>query len=228
MFRLVAVLILLLVTGCAANGGGDPAPGLRFEAWKAETDEYRLRPGDEIEVRLTYNPELNDRFVIAPDGTISLPLVGFVQVSGATPRQVQAYLTQLYSKELRRPDVAVIPRIFAPRRIYVGGEVQTPGVYDMAGDTGVLQAIVAAGGFRTTAADEEVVLIRRTPRNTPMMRRVDVRSIFEEGNLTEDVPLTSLDIVYVPRSGIAEAGVFVEQYIRNMLPFYPSVGYALN
>lgn len=228
MFRVCAVLILLVATACSGTRSLESSGLAQFEPWQTEATEYRLRPGDEIEIRHTYNAELNDRLLIAPDGTISLPLIGFVQVSGATPRQVQAYLTQLYAKELRRPDIAVIPRAFAPRRVFVGGEVGTPGVYDMPGEIGVLQAVVAAGGFTTGASESNVVLIRRTPRDTPMMRTVDVSSILDSGNVAEDVPLRSFDVVYVPRSGIAEVGLFVEQYIRNVLPVDPGISYTLN
>lgn len=228
MIRFLVLLMALLVTACGHRPPAEMQTPARFQPWDASLDEYRLRPGDELDIRLLHNPEFSDRVIVAPDGQISMPLAGFVQAAGRTPRELQAILQARFRHELRQPEVSVIPRTFAQQRVFVGGEVGTPGVYDLPARIGVLQAVITAGGFEPTAREDGVILIRRTPDNRAMMRLVDVEAILERGALDQDVPLRPFDIVYVPRSDIAEANLFVEQFIRNLLPIQPGIGYSLN
>lgn len=224
--------LLLAALLLAACGGPRLAPQValpdRFESWNAEAQEYRFRPGDELDVRLIHNPEFSDRLTIAPDGQIAMPLIGFVVAAGKTPRELQFELLARFRRELRQPEVTVVPRNFASQRVFVGGEVANPGIYDLPHEIGVLQAVVIAGGFRPTAREDSVVLIRRTPRDTPMARLVDVASVVHRGQLDQDVPLRAHDVVYVPRSDAAEVGHFIDQYVRQVLPFDRSITYSIN
>lgn len=231
--RALKLLLVLLGAAAVAACAGPRLPASvslpeRFEAWDAQVAEYRFRPGDELDVRLIHNPEFSDRLTVAPDGQIAMPLIGFVVAQGKTPRELQFELLARFRRELRQPEVTVVPRTFASQRVFVGGEVANPGIYDLPHEIGVLQAVVIAGGFRPTAREDAVVLIRRTPRETPMARLVDVASVVQRGALDQDVPLRALDVVYVPRTGAAEVGLFVDQYIRAVLPFDRSISYSLN
>src|SRR5690606_40189920 len=100
--------------------------------------------------------------------------------------------------------------------------------YDLPSQIGVLQAVISAGGFLPTAREDGVILIRRTPDNRAAMRVVNVEEILDRGALHEDIPLRPFDVVYVPRSGIAQVGWFVDQYIRSILPLEPGISYTLN
>src|SRR3546814_8979381 len=101
----------------AACGGPRLPPQValpeRFEPWDAAAQEYRFRPGDELDVRLIHNPEFSDRLVVAPDGQIAMPLIGFVVAAGKTPRELQFELLARFRRELRQPEVTVVPRSFA-------------------------------------------------------------------------------------------------------------------
>jgi polysaccharide export outer membrane protein len=105
----------------------------------------------------------------------------------------------------------------APLKVFVGGEVDKPGVYDMPGDINALQAVIMAGSFKTSARRSQVVIIRRGPDGRAMLRTVDLRA--GSGNPAVDlVPLRRFDVVYVPRSSVSEAGLFVQQYFRDLSP----------
>jgi len=96
----------------------------------------------------------------------------------------------------------------------------------MPGDIDAVQAVMLAGGFKTSAKTSQVVIIRRGPGGRAMMRTVDLRAaIFNPGH-GDAVPLRRFDIVYVPRSTIAEVGVFVQQYLRDTVPI--QFTYAVN
>ena len=113
-----------------------------------------------------------------------------------------------------------------PLKVFVGGEVDKPGVYDMVGDTDALRAIVEAGGFKTSARETQVVIIRKGPNGRAMMRTVDLKAALRDPSGRDLVPLRRFDIVYVPRSRIAEAGLFVQQYVRDLVPGQMGFNYA--
>lgn len=200
----------------------------RFETWTDELPDYRLQAGDELEVRLIYSPEFSDRVQVAPDGMIRLTLVGAVRASGRTPEELGHDIESRYARELRHPNVVVVPRAFASQQIYVGGEVQKPGLVPLAPQMGVLQGVIAAGGLTTTADANTVVLLRRTKRDTPMLRVVRLKEVIEGTNLAEDVQLSRFDIIFVPRSGIAELDLWVDQHINQLIPRQSGFSYSLS
>jgi len=99
----------------------------------------------------------------------------------------------------------------------VGGEVKTPGWVDMMGDIDALQAVMAAGGFLHSAKSHQVVIIRRGRQGQAMRRVIDVQDMLN-GQSSQMVALRRFDIVFVPRTSVAEAGVFVEQWVNNLIP----------
>jgi protein involved in polysaccharide export with SLBB domain len=63
--------------------------------------EYRIQPGDQLDIKFFYNPELNETVVVRSDGKISLQLIDEVHASGLTPVQLDRELSRLYTPELR-------------------------------------------------------------------------------------------------------------------------------
>jgi len=179
--------------------------------------EYRIQRGDELDIKFFYNPELNETVFVRPDGKISLQLVDDVQAAGLTPAQLDEVLSEKYSQELRKPVVTVIVRSFAGQQVYVGGEVNEPGLVRLPAGMTALQAVLSAGGFRDTAKPEAAIVIRKGPDNRPIPLRIDLKkAIYGNGADTE---LHPYDIVYVPKTFIAEANKFVNQYVERLLLF---------
>ena len=226
--HILAFAILLTCAGCSPTLDSAMDRPASFAPWTDVAEEYRFRPGDEMDVRLLYNPEISDRVRVAPDGRISLALIGSVLAEGKTVDQLSGDLRVKFAKEVRRPDVLVIGRQFESQRIFIGGEVTTPGVITVPGRLGVLEAILTVGGFRDTAWLSQVVLIRRSPNGQPMLRTVDLNALISTGQKSEDVPLQPYDIVFVPRTPIADVDLFVTKYIRGVLPFDSNFTYAVN
>lgn len=224
-----AFLATLALSACASGGGrsaSGPFTDIPYATWSDYEPPYRFYPGDELEVTLPTAPELSKTVTVQPDGRIAMPLISPVMAADRTITEVEASLAQAYSSQLLRPDVQIAAKA-APLKVYVGGEVGNPGIYDMAGDTDALRAVVQAGDFRTTADRSEVIVIRRGPDGTAMMRRVDLKKGLRNP-ATDLVPLRRFDIVYVPRSGVADAGLFVQQYFRDLSPIQFGFSYALN
>ena len=200
-------------------------PDIGYAEWTDDEPDYRFYPGDEIDVRVPSAVELNKSAVVQPDGRVALPLIGPVMAADRTIGELQASITQAYGAQLLRPQVEVSIKSTAPLKVFVGGEVGNPGVYDMAGDGDALRAVIQAGGFKASSKRSSVIIIRRGPSGRPMLRTADLLSGMTSGR-ADLVPLRRFDIVYVPRSGVSEAGLFMQQYFRDLLPI--SFSYAIN
>lgn len=194
------------------NVGRTSFPEIGFADWTESEPEYVLYPGDEIEIATPTAAELTRTQKIGPDGRISLPLVGQIMAADRTLAELEADASAAYAGQLRRPVVEITLKTAGPLKVWIDGEVRTPGVYDMAGDIDAYQAVIQAGGFLPTARQGEVALIRRGPGGVRMMRAVDLRP-----RRGEVVALRRGDIVYVPRSTLGEVANFFTQ-VRNALP----------
>jgi polysaccharide export outer membrane protein len=187
-------------------------PEIGFADWTEMEPEYVLYPGDEIEIATPTAVELTRTQKIGPDGRISLPLVGQIMAADRTIAEVEADAAAAFASQLRRPVVEVTLKAAGPIRVWVGGEVRTPGMIEMNGDLDAYQAVIQAGDFLPTARPQEVALIRRGPGGVRMMRAVDLRP-----RRGEVVALRRGDIIYVPRSNLGEVANFVSLF-RNALP----------
>ena len=191
----------------------------------AEPAPYRVQVGDVLELLFFKNSELNQIRTVGPDGDVSLQLVGRVRVVGRTADEIGAELTTRYSKELVEPQVTVAVKEFSGLKVYVGGEVNQPGMQAYRGGLTTLQAVVAAGGFKTTASLKSVILIRKGQGGRPVGSRVDLARALKHAEFQRDVALAPSDIVFVPRSGIANLNLFMEQFFRNNVPIPVYLGF---
>ena len=211
----------------APRQGPDGASAFRdipYATWSDYEPPYRFYPGDEIEVSLPSAPELSKTVTVQPDGRISMPLISAVMAADRTIEELQGSLSEAYAAQLLRPLVDINPKA-APLKVFVGGEVGNPGIFDMSGDADALRAVIQAGDFKTTADRDRVIILRRGADGRGMMRTVKLGKGLR--NPAADlVPLRRFDIVYVPRTGVANAGIFIQQYFRDLSPIQFGFSYA--
>jgi len=183
--------------------------------------QYTIQPGDTLDFRYFYNPELNVQSIpVRPDGRISLQLIPEITAAGLTPDELKNLLMQKYeSTDLRNIDITVIVRSFSAHKIFVDGEVYRPNLYPLVGPITTLQAIAQAGGMRETARVNEVIIIRRGTDNKLIVTTKNLEKAIDGTDITQDILLMPYDIVYVPRSPIANFNLWIDQYIRRTLPF---------
>jgi protein involved in polysaccharide export with SLBB domain len=215
-----AVAALVMVASGAASGpmaahAAQPFVNIPYASWSDDDPSYRLYPGDELDVVVPSAPELSKTVTVQPDGRIMVPLLEPQMAAGKTAAELEQSLAAAYSSQLLRPGVEVVVKA-QPLKVFVGGEVGKPGVYDMPGDIDALRAIVQAGGFVSGAKRSQVVIIRRGRDGRPMLRTVNFEHP-DRSLRTDLVPLRRFDVVYVPRTGLAEVGDFMTQ-VRNALP----------
>lgn len=218
--------VLTLILGSVALSGGcafkspDGRASSEMSALVVDRQPYRIRVGDLLDVRFYKTPELNiDKVPVRNDGKISLDLVGDVQAAGVGTDQLSSDLVHAYAKELEDPRIAVIVREFGGQ-VFVGGEVGRPTAVKYAEGMTALQAIQTAGGFEDTASLENVILMRRASERYEGYR-LFLKQALSGDDFTQDVALQPNDVVFVPRSRIANVNLIVEQYVSKNLPTIP-------
>jgi protein involved in polysaccharide export with SLBB domain len=179
-----------------------------------------LQPGDVVEVKFFYTPELDVTQMVRPDGKIALQLIGEVIVQGRTPAEVQQGLMRLYEAHLKDPEIAVVVQSFHNQRVFVSGAVLTPGVIQIPARTTVLEAIMQAGGFNLQEAEVRNVVVIRHKDGQRYAYKLDLRDAIK-GEETTAFFLEPQDIVYVPRTRITEVNQWVDQHINKLIPDTP-------
>ena len=218
---LLTLTLVVSITSCSTQQPATvlqtPAMAVSASMASEKPPVYSIQPGDQLDIKFFYNPELNENVTVRPDGVISLQLVDEIHASGLTPAQLDDLLTQKYSHELKKPMVTVIMRSFTMQRVYVGGEVNRQGFVNLTAGMTPLQAVLEAGGLKETADPEAAIVIRKGPDRQPVPVRVDLKTAVSGGSGEAGTPLQPQDVVYVPKSAIAEANKFVKQYIEDLL-----------
>jgi len=185
-----------------------------------------LHPGDSIDIKFQYWPEMDDSQTIRPDGKITLQMIDDVQAAGLEPEELDHKLTKLYEAKLKEPELSVIVRSLANRSVFVTGEVFTPGEVELKNEMTALSAIMSSGGFNKSTAELSNVIIIRHLNGKRYAAAINLHSKL---TAKESKPfyLTAKDIVYVPRTRIVDLNDWVEQHITKMLPSTGSISYEI-
>lgn len=172
-------------------------PLAHAEAGSQAPEIYRIQPGDVLEVSVWKEEDLLKQVLVRPDGGISFPLVGNVQAAGRSVEDIQGVIAGKLAKYIPDPVVSVAIQQLSGNKIYVIGKVTHPGEFVANRYMDVMQALSLAGGMTPYAADNKIIILRRTGNkltSTPF-RYGDI----EKGeNLQQDIILQSGDVVVVP------------------------------
>ena len=179
--------------------------------------DYRIENGDIIEITSISHPELKQEHVIQPDGRLRVEGIGEIEVVGRTTSEVTTDLETRARERLRDPQVAVTIVGYAPRSVYVTGEVLKPGPVDFRKGLTPLRAVIEAGGFRETAKTDNVMLIRGAGKDLAA-KTLNLHEVVTQG-APEPLALAPRDVIYVPKTGIAIADLWVDQHVTRLFPF---------
>lgn len=173
--------------------------------------------------------DMNGPVQVRPDGRVSIKRLGEMQVAGYSVDEIQHVLTKAVEGLVNNPVEPSVDVLKATGgRIYVGGEVKTPGVYPLEGTPSALQAVLTANGFNNDSRLNNVIVMRRNPNGKPYVFRTNLRVALTEGHTDNDILLRPFDIVYVPKKTISKLDLFVEQYIDKLVPFDNQMGVSGN
>lgn len=167
-------LAILLVIGCVV-----------FSAARAADDSgYKLGPGDELRVTVFGEDDLSGKYVVSAQGSVAMPLIGQVEVTGKTIPQTQSLIGEKYGANyLVNPRVSV--EVLNYRPFYILGEVNKPGSYPYVSSMTVLDAVALAGGFTPRADESDIVIKHGDDPSAPGHR------------VKEDAPVFPGDVVRI-------------------------------
>jgi len=177
--------------------------------------EYTVVNGDVLNISVLGEPEVSGSFAVAPDGSITLQLVGPIQAAGFTLAQLTSRLTEALKKYIREPQVAIALGQTGPRPlVYLLGQVNHPGAFPMQPGWTVAALIASAGGTTGAAALSRAFLMRAA-QTLP----VDLEQLLVDGNTSANLPLQAGDVVVVPETkarvllmgGVARPGPYLIQ-----------------
>ena len=219
-----------LLAGCSNIARLPPAPPVPAETagYLPSLPLYRVQIGDVLTVKVVQNPDLSEDVTVRPDGRISTWAVQDEIAYNQTLPELAERLREDYSKDLRRPRLSVQVKSYAPYRIYVAGEVTLPGEYSEIGPNLTLsQAIARAGGVKVSGDASKVFILRRGPNDVPQLFSTRYNDILAGRDAGADVRLAQYDVVFVPRTSIAEVYVLFNQYLQQFVPVSWGFSYVL-
>jgi polysaccharide biosynthesis/export protein len=153
---------------------------------------------------------------IKPDGTIDLPLINErVMCAGHTIREVEKTINRLYtSGPLEHVVVSCSLGSAKSRKFYVLGDVTAGGAIPYTQPITALHALAMAGGTNPNADLTSVILISKNIYGKPIGRRLDLKRILDVGDLGSNIMIKPYDVIYVPRTYIADLNLFITQYLN--------------
>jgi len=173
--------------------------------------DYRITPRDIVQIAVFQVQDLNNTVQVSEDGTVTLPLVGKIQLSGETTYEAEQTISGKLRKFLQSPQVSVSVKTYG-KRITISGEVKTPRVLADDGGTTLTQGIADAGGL-SKLADSSRVHIARS-KNQHVQDEVYNLDDIQAGKASDPV-LRGSDIVVVEASGTRVA----LESVKDLLPF---------
>jgi protein involved in polysaccharide export with SLBB domain len=220
------------MSACGAVNVSDPAPLDNIKAGSAGSvpTAYKIGAGDEIELKFFFAPDLNDRMTVRPDGKISVLFAQDVQAAGSTPEELSDRIRKLLSSHVKQPEVTVVVRTMASQKVFVGGEVAKPGPVQLTQSENILQVLDEAGWVTPFAGRSEVTLIRHDASGKESAYVIDIDDLTSGDDMSQNVTVMAGDVIVVPPSNAVAADRWVDQYIRQVLPFSTNAGayYQLN
>ena len=192
----LTIATLSLISACAATTA--PPPGSQVATGEDYSDEYRIGIGDTVNVNVWRNEDLSIEVPVRPDGKISVPLAGDIEVGGKTPEAVGEDITDKLSTYIRDPYVTVIVTNMGSdqyrSRVRVTGAVENPLSAPFRQGMTVLDVVLEAGGLTEFANPSKASLYRANGDKIA----VDLRGIMQQGDMSTNYSLAPGDVVTVP------------------------------
>jgi len=192
-------LFMTLLSACASEPTVDSVP---VPVAQPEQSEYRIGPGDTLQVFVWNQPELTVTVPVRPDGMISTPLISGVPAAGKTAPQLAKDLEVALSEFVRNPTVSVMVTSFVGTyadQIRVVGQAAKPQSLPYRANMTLLDVMIAVGGLAEFAAGNRAVLVRQ--ENGQQLRQtVRLRDLLDKGDISANVAMRPGDVLIIPES----------------------------
>lgn len=221
-----AIFLPMILVVCSLSCGGgaksisttDKAgEGVSTPPEEVHISEFILGPGDELAVRVWGHSDLSKKVTLDLTGEFYYPFVGYVKAGGMGIKEVRQLINEGLSRYYVNPQVGVEVVSLRSQKIFVLGEVSKPGIFVLDGSKTAIEAISKAGGFTREANKSSVVLIRGDFDN-PELMRLNLEDFLMKGATGENKVLVAGDVIYVPKSFVADLRTFFRTMQNIMRP----------
>ena len=178
----ISILFLALFANSAALAG---------------ESKYYIGPGDTLEISVWKDESLSRQVVVPPDGVISFPLIGDIDVTDLTVRDLRTAVTKKLSEYVPDATVTVILLQMDSLRAYVIGKVNKPGEFPVTMETNVMQILSMAGGLNPFASAGQIHILRQMSNKTVKIP-FNYKQVLKGENLEQNILLQRGDVVVVP------------------------------
>lgn len=203
----IAILGAALLVGAAAGTVRAQAQDIKDIFIR----EYKIGAKDLLEIKVVEVPELNLTVRVSEEGSITLPLVGRVELAGLTKeaaeRKVASFLVA--GNFVKNPQVTIFIKEYQSNRVALIGAVKTPGMYELVGEMSLLELVSKAGGFLENAGDE-IIVMREGKDGRDEKLTVDLNDLVMNGTQSFNVALRPNDVISVPIDRILQIYVWGE------------------
>ncbi|MEN8259434.1 MAG: polysaccharide biosynthesis/export family protein [Pseudomonadota bacterium] len=193
---LIICLVLFVSPIILANEPVNPE-SIEGSGARAAEVNYKIGPGDVLDISVWKEEGLDKRVLVRPDGGITFPLIGNLNVMGITINELQQIITSRLANYIASPVVTISVSKIAHNKIYVIGKVQKPGEYLADQYIDVMQVLARAGGFTPFADEDEIKILRRVNGNLREFH-FDYDAFLDGERPEQNIILQSGDVVVVP------------------------------
>ena len=164
----------------------------------ADAERYTVQPGDTLEVSVWREEDLHRDVLVRPDGLFSFPLVGEIDANNKTVDELTGEVAVRLQRFISDPVVTVTVKSIDGNKIYLLGQVNTPGAFVVNPRVDVMQALSLAGGTTPFASLNDIVIVRRNLDGTQRAMKFKYKDVERGRDLEQNILLESGDIVIVP------------------------------
>ncbi|MBP7870104.1 MAG: SLBB domain-containing protein [Candidatus Saccharicenans sp.] len=212
---LILFVFLILIIGVRPSGSQQAVPLSRGQEENQVNGrdyfirEYIIGSRDLLEIKVFELPEFDHTVRVSEDGSITLPLIGNIQIGGLTKDKAEKKLSELLEKYVKKAQVSIFIKEYQSSRVAIIGAVEKPGMYELVGRQTLLQMISQAGGFKDTAANE-IYVLREGQDGTTASISIDLEDLMINGNQNLNIPIQANDVINVPVDKLINVYVFGE------------------
>jgi polysaccharide biosynthesis/export protein len=200
----LAIGLALLSTGVIAQSDSAPqsTPSTVKPADNAPAPHsdsaYVIGANDVLAINVWKEPDITRSVPVRSDGKISLPLVGELQASGQTPKQLEQEIAKRLQSYISEPEVTVMVTDSKSQKVNIMGMVSKPGAYLLTSSTTVLDAIAMAGGFKDFAKQKSIYVLRQSTDGAEKRIPFNYKDVIKGKNSDQNIRLQAGDTVVIP------------------------------
>ena len=208
---LILVIILTMQMGLVMAQNNKESDIFKIAQIDNVAQEYRLSKYDVLNIVIIgLNQNINSSnsqrelglndIIIGPDGYVNLPYVGAVKLVGLTTTEANKLLTEKLGEYIKIPSLTIMVKEYGPRKVYVMGEVKTPGIYNLSSDyMNVFAALSSAGGVTKKSRPKHIGVVRVLDGKVHMCE-INFDAYVKKQDINQNIALQDGDMIYVPQS----------------------------